>query len=141
MDALTRRYLNGQALSPAELDALSPSARAVRTLLDGTSREVAEVLYANLPPGFRDDLARVSPSAHVSGIQARLLVMHDRHDRLVPAAESRRLLAATEDRGDVRYTEVLAFEHVRPSGGGIGELLGEAARLYWHMYSIIRLAT
>ena len=58
-----------------------------------------------------------------------------------PAAESRRLLAATEERGDVRYTEVLAFEHVRPSGGGIGELLGEAARLYWHMYSIIRLAT
>ncbi len=140
IDALTRHYLKGQALTAAEIDALTPRARAVRTLLDGTSREVAEVLYGNLPPGFRDDLDRVSPSAHISRIGAKLLVLHDRHDRLVPAAESRRLLAATEDRGDVRYTEVLAFEHVRPSGGGIGALLGEAFRLYRHMYDIIRIA-
>lgn len=140
VDALTRRYLNGQVLSPADLDALSPSARAVRTLMDGTSREVAEVLYRNLPPGFRDDLAGVSPSAHVSGIQAKLLVLHDRNDRLVPAAESRRLVDSVQNRAEVRYTEVLAFEHVRPSGGGIGDLLAEAFRLYRHMYSIIRIA-
>ena len=76
----------------------------------------------------------------MDNISARLLILHDRHDRLVPAAESRRLLAATEDRGNVRYTEVLAFEHVRPSGGGIGSLLGEAFRLYRHMYDIIRIA-
>ena len=141
VDALTRRYLNGEAVSAAELDALSPPGRTVMALLDGTTREDAETLYSSLPLAFREDMATVSPSTHVSGIQAKLLVMHDRNDRLVPAAESRRLLDATKERGDVRYTEVLAFEHVRPSGGGIGELLGEAARLYWHMYSIIRLAT
>ena len=66
--------------------------------------------------------------------------MHDRNDRLVPAAESRRLLAATRERGEVRYTEVLAFEHVRPSGGGYGDLLAEAGRLFRHMYDIIRIA-
>ena len=77
----------------------------------------------------------------MNDVNAKLLIMHDRNDRLVPAAESRRLLAATEDRGDVRYTEVLAFEHVRPSGGGVWALLGEAGRLYRHMYSIIRIAT
>ena len=109
-------------------------------LLDGTTPDEAAALYAKLPGDFRADLKGISPSTHVGDIRARLLVLHDRHDRLVPAAESRRLLAAIEDRGDVRYTEVLSFEHVRPSGGGIGELLGEAARLYWHMYSIIRLA-
>ena len=141
IDALTRRYMNNQALTPAELDALSLQARTVAGLLDGTTPEDAASLYANLPSDFRRDLTAISPSSHVDNISARLLILHDRHDRLVPAAESRRLLAATEDRGDVRYTEVLAFEHVRPSGGGIGELLGEAARLYWHMYSIIRLAT
>ena len=140
VDSLTRLYLNRQALTPTELDALSPSARAVRTLLDGTSQEEAQVLYSNLPPGFREDLAGVSPSTHVDNIQARLLVLHDRHDRLVPAAESRRLLDATADRGDVRYTEVLSFEHVRPGAAGIGELLGEAFRLYRHMYDIIRIA-
>ena len=140
IDALTRRYMNNQALIPAELDALSPQARTVAGLLDGTTPEDAASLYAMLPGDFRRDLTAISPSAHVDNISARLLILHDRHDRLVPAAESRRLLAATEDRGNVRYTEVLAFEHVRPSGGGIGDLLGEAFRLYRHMYDIIRIA-
>ncbi len=139
-DALTRRYMNNQALTPAELDALSPQARTVAGLLDGTTPERASSLYAELPGDFRRDLAAISPSAHVDNIRARLLVLHDRHDRLVPAAESRRLLAATEDRGNVRYTEVLAFEHVRPSGGGVGAILSEAFRLYRHMYDIIRIA-
>ena len=140
IDALTRRYMNNQALTPAELDALSPQAKTVAGLLDGTTPEDAASLYAMLPGDFRRDLTAISPSAHVDNISARLLILHDRHDRLVPAAESRRLLAATQDRGDVRYTEVLAFEHVRPSGGGIGALLGEAFRLYRHMYDIIRIA-
>ena len=140
IDALTRRYMNNQALTPAELDALSPQARTVAGLLDGVTPEDAASLYASLPGDFRRDLTAISPSAHVDDIRARLLILHDRHDRLVPAAKSRRLLAATEERGDVRYTEVLAFEHVRPSGGGIGALLGEAFRLYRHMYDIIRIA-
>ena len=140
VDALTRRYLNNQALTPEELNALSPAATNVIRLLDGTTPSEAAALYRALPEQFRSDLAGISPSTHVDGIRARLLILHDRNDRLVPAAESRRLLAATEGRGDVRYTEVLAFEHVRPSGGGLADLLAEAGRLFRHMYSIIRIA-
>ena len=140
VDALTRRYMNNQALTPEELDALSPAATNITRLLDGTTPSEAQAIYAALPERFRSDLAGISPSFHVDDIRAKLLVMHDRNDRLVPAAESRRLLAATEGRGDVRYTEVLAFEHVRPSGGGTAELLAEAWRLFRHMYSIIRIA-
>ena len=140
VDALTRRYLNNQALTPEELNALSPAATNVTRLLDGTTPSEAAALYRALPEQFRSDLAGISPSNHVDGIRARLLILHDRNDRLVPAAESRRLLAATEGRGDVRYTEVLAFEHVRPSGGGLADLLAEAGRLFRHMYSIIRIA-
>ena len=102
--------------------------------------EEAKALVATLPPGFREDLARLSPSAHISGVQAKLLVMHDRDDPLVPAAESRRLLEATRDRGNVRYTELRAFDHSAPSGGGILTIMGQAARLYRHMYEIIRIA-
>ena len=139
-DVLTRRYLNLEQVSVGELDALSPQGKTVVQLLDGTTPERAVDLYQSLPQQFRVDLEGISPSTYVDDIRAKLLIMHDRNDRLVPAAESRRLLAATEDRGDVRYTEVLAFEHVRPSGGGLGDLLGEAARLFRHMYSIIRIA-
>ena len=140
VDTLTRHYLSNQPATAAELEALSPEGRTVARLMDGVEPQEAEALYQNLPADFREDLGRISPSAHIAGIQARLLVMHDRNDRLVPAAESRRLYAATEVRGNVHYTEVLAFDHVRPSGGGIGDLLGEALRLYRHMYNIIRIA-
>jgi len=140
IDALTRRYMNNQALTPEEVAALSPAATNVARLLDGTTPGEAQALYTALPEQFRSDLRGISPSAYVDDIRARLLILHDRNDRLVPAAESRRLLDATEGRGDVRYTEVLAFEHVRPSGGGIGDLLAEAWRLFRHMYSIIRIA-
>lgn len=138
--ALTRRYLDGQPLTAAERDALSPPARAVSRLLDGATPAEAAALYATLPAGFRADLAAISPSSHVDNLRARLLVMHDRHDRLVPAAESRRLRAAAGGQGNnVRYTEVLAFEHVRPEGGLLA-MLREGARLYRHMYDIIRIA-
>ncbi len=140
VETLTSRYLAGRPMSPAEAEALSPLGRTVMALLDGVNPKEAEALYEALPPEFRDDLAGISPSAHIADVRARLLVMHARHDRLVPAAESRRLAAAMQDRGSVRYTEVLAFDHVRPSGGGLGTLLGEAARLYRHMYGIIRIA-
>ena len=140
IDALTRRYMDNQALSPEEVNALSPQAKTVAALLDGTTPEEAAALYSELPADFRRDLASISPSSHVNNIEARLLVLHDRNDRLVPAAESRRLVDSVQDRSEVRYTEVLAFEHVRPSGGGIGDLLAEALRLYRHMYSIIRIA-
>ncbi len=140
IDALTRRYMNNQALTPEEVAALSPAATNVARLLDGTTPGEAQALYTALPEQFRSDLKGISPSAYVDDINARLLILHDRNDRLVPAAESRRLLNATEGRGDVRYTEVLAFEHVRPSGGGIWDLLAEAWRLFRHMYSIIRIA-
>ena len=127
VDALTRRYMNNQALSDAEFEGLSPQARTVARLLDGTTPDEAAALYAELPGDFRKDLKEISPSAHVGDIRARLLVLHDRHDRLVPAAESRRLLAATEDRGDVplhrgarlRARPAQRRRDWRPSGRGV----------------------
>ena len=67
--------------------------------------------------------------------------MHDRYDTLVPAAESRRMLEAMRDRVKVRFTEFVAFDHTAPGGGGPLTILGQAARLYRHMYDIIRIAS
>ena len=140
-EVLTRHYLDSQPATPAELAALSPPGRTVSRLLEGVQPQEAETLYLTLPLGFREGLAGISPSAHVGDLRARLWVMHDRYDALVPAAESRRLLEATQELGKVRYTEFLAFDHVTPSSGGVFTLLGQAARLWRHMYDIIRIAS
>ena len=98
----------------------------------------AERIYQALPTGFHQDMERISPSAHLADLKARLTIMHDRNDRLIPSVESRRLYQALESRGEVRYTEVVAFDHVRPSGGGLWQAAREGFRVYRHMYSIIR---
>lgn len=140
VDTLTRHFLNDHPATQHELAALSPSGKTVAALLDGVEPREAERLYPTLPDRFREDLARVSPSNHVEGLRARLLVMHDRYDMAVPAAESRRLVKKMRERLDVRYTEFVSFQHVRPGAGGLLTRLGQALQLYRHMYHIFRMA-
>ena len=46
------------------------------------------------------------------------------------------------DRGDVRYTELLSFDHVRPADGtGTWQLFKEGFKLYRHMYGVMRAGT
>jgi hypothetical protein len=46
------------------------------------------------------------------------------------------------DRGGVRYTELLSFDHVRPAGGtGAWQLVKEGFKLYRHMYNVMRAGT
>ena len=138
---LSRVFLEGEELDPQELAKLSDKGRVVHQLLTGTSREEAESLYLSLPSQFRDDMRSISPSSKIADLKARVMIMHDRNDRLMPSVESRRLADALESRGDFRYTELLAFEHVRPaSGGSLWLSLKEGFKLYRHMYGIIRVS-
>ena len=138
---LSRMFMEGQDVTEDELRNLPPEAERVRQLLEGTTLEEAEGLYQELPAEFRASMNYISPSAHIGDVKARIMILHDRDDRLVPSVESRRLADALEERGNFRYTEVLAFEHVRPaSGGGLWQLVKEGVKLYRHMYGIIREA-
>ena len=136
---LTKAYLSGE---PADLGTLTPAGQTVLRLLEGVPPEEAAELYGTLPRDFREAMDRISPSSYVNDIQAKVLVLHDRDDWLVPSAESRRLAAAMEDRGDVSYTELLSFDHVRPtSGTGAWRLIQEGFKLYRHMYRVMRAGT
>ena len=138
---LTRIYIDGAEATAAELASLSPRGRTAVRLLDGVTPEEAETLYSTLPSGFGENLARISPSTYIEDVQARLLVMHDREDRMVPVTESRRLLDATRDRLDVRYTELSAFDHLLPEAGGFLARLRQGLQLYMHSYHILRIAS
>ena len=131
----------GEKREPEELEKLSPGARTVARLLAGPSpAEAAELLDA-LPEDFHRKMTRISPSAYIGNLKARLMIMHDRGDTLIPVGESRRLAAGVEERGNFRYTETSIFEHVRPGGGqSWRHLATEAVKLYRHMYAIVRVA-
>ena len=138
---MTRHYLDQQPPTPIDLDTLSPAGRTAARLLNGVQPHEAEALYETLPIAFREDIASISPSTYVDDLRARLLIMHDRHDQYVPAAESRRLIEATRDQVDVRYTEFIGFDHLLPDEDGVLTRLGQAISLYLHMYSILRIAS
>ena len=137
-----RHFLRGQEMSLEQMEGLSTPAQTVRRLLEGTTVEEARELFEELPEDFREEMARVSPRQHLSNINARLLIMHDQADLLIPVAESRRLAQALGGYSDFRYTETELFEHVRPgSSGSVWQLAREASKLYRHMYGIISIAT
>ncbi len=135
-ELLTRVFVSG---GTADLNDLTPAGRNIAKLIEGVSLEAAERIFDDLPQDFLKAMERISPSRYVDDLQAKLLVLHDRDDELVPSAESRRLAAAMEERGDFRYTELLSFDHVRPtSGTGVWQLSQEGFKLYRHMYSVMR---
>ena len=139
IDLLTKKYLTGELRDgrPA-----TSAGQTVDRLLEGVSLGEAAGLYATLPEEFREAMDQISPSRYVDDIKAELLVLHARDDELVPSAESRRLSEAMADRGDVRYTELLSFDHVRPAGGtGTWQLFKEGFKLYRHMYGVMRAGT
>ena len=137
---MTHHYLDQDEPTRADQETLTPQGRIAARLLDGVRPDEARTLYEMLPTAFREDLSRISPSIYVDGLRARLLILHARDDEYVPAAESRRLLDATRDRLEVRYTEFIGFDHLLPDEDNMLTRLREAFVMYRHMYSILRIA-
>ncbi|MCH7482080.1 MAG: dienelactone hydrolase family protein [Chloroflexi bacterium] len=140
-DALEGHFSGGRTLTAAEVRDLSREAQAVHGLLSGTTLEEADALLREVPQRLLDAVDALSPSKHLDGVSARLLIMHDREDSLAPVEESRRLADAVADRGDTVYTEFSFFSHVDP-GVGVGPigLLRESLKLYRHLYAVVRIA-
>lgn len=137
----SERQLLWQALT-AGSDApasLSYEAQAVYALLTAPDLKTARGLLDRLPPDALATLRRISPSASIDRLRAKLLVMHDREDRLVPSEESRRLVNAAQSVTDVHYTEFSFFNHLDPTRPvGRVEFAREAGKLFLHIYRIMR---
>ena len=117
----------------------SSDVQLVYDILSASDLDSAHRLIERLPSESLDTLSSISPSTNIDDLHARMLVMHDRQDGLVPSEESRRLVDALQIRGDVHYTEFSFFEHLDPSSRvGYFELGREGAKLFLHIYRIMR---
>ena len=103
-----------------------------------------DALIAQLSPETMEFLETISPSSHLDGLKARMLIMHDRADKLVPSEESRRLAEALGEENDPYHTEFSFFQkaiqvHVDESEGvGLLGFVTEAFKFYLHMYNVLR---
>lgn len=126
---------------PAQLEVLSPQGKAVYGLIRGVPLEETELYIAQLPEGLQRLLEELSPSQYVEKLKARVLIMHDREDALVPSTESRRLADALTRRGNLHYTEFTLFKHMDPTRPlGLFSFAKETFKLFWHMYNVLRIA-
>ena len=141
---LAQVYKEQKQASQSEVDALSTEATAAYRLLNGVPYEEADALIAQRSPKTKDFLRRVSPSTNIDQLKARVLIMHDRADRLVPSEESRRMAEALGHLEDTYYTEFSLFQKEIRMHMGESESLSlvdfakEAWKLFLHMYNIMR---
>ena len=137
--ALSDAFIDGGAqLDEATLSSMSDESRTVHRLLSGPDADEARRLIDTLPEPSLETLRRISPSEYVEGLKARVLIMHDRADGLVPSGESRRLADALAERGDFQHTEFSLFQHLDPTKPvGPLEFAREISKLYRHMYLVL----
>lgn len=135
-------FLEGREAPPGAVEDLSPQGRTVYRLLSGVSLEEAEALLDQLPPRVLETLDIISPSRNLGRLKARVMIMHDREDSLVPSEESRRLADALRVRGNFRHTEFSFFQHMDPTRRvGFTTFLQEVVKLYLHLYGILFVAS
>ena len=141
---IVRIFQDKDETAEAEVDSLTSEGRAVYGLLKGVPLEEAEVLVTQLPSETIKFLRLISPSTHIDQLKARMLIMHDRADALVPSEESRRLADALGSDSDTYHTEFSLFQkeirvHVgETSGVGPLDYAKEAFKFFMHMYNIMR---
>ena len=152
------RTLDGVSETPWEVDELAAKV-FTNTLLVSAASDAGDAfltgadsitearrLFDALPTSFRSDVDAVSPSRYVDDWNSGtvLRIMHDRGDAVIPAGESRRLVAALQrERPDIEvsYTETDIFRHVIPDAERDWKsLLTGGWQVCRHMYHIIEVA-
>src|SRR6266542_5528558 len=113
LDEIARRKLADPGDDTRQIEqALGSEGRAVLALVLNPREDAVSGLLAQLPPGAREALSRLSPLGAVSRIHARLLIAHGTADDSIPFTESLRLAAAAGHRAHLALFRT--FHHTGP---------------------------
>lgn len=117
---------------------LSKEGLAVYRLLLGASLEEAIELLQSIPHATLQSMDEISPHNYVRYLEAPVLLMHDRNDRLIPVEESRRLADYVSGYGDITYTEYTnIFSHVSPTRSLSLQSISDILRFISHMHAVM----
>ena len=131
----------------SEYDSLTLGGKAVLTLLSNPTLPEANEAIRNLNDETYHFLSAVSPSTNMDMLKTDVLLMHDLHDKLVPAEESRRFANAVVKNGkNVYHTEFSLFQNAvqvhkdETENSGTLNFIKQAFKLYKHMYKVMSLS-
>ncbi|MBV9359066.1 MAG: hypothetical protein JO023_26455 [Chloroflexi bacterium] len=118
---------------------VSPETEAARRLLGGgVTREAARAALSELSPAAQARLQGISPVTYLSGLRARLYLMHDTSDDFIPFTQSRQLVADAPPGTLARFTEFSIFEHVIPDRSVSWQtFLPDMWVLFWHVHAVL----
>lgn len=112
---LRRDVIDGQRLTETERAGLSSTAAAVLRVFQAESLDQARALIRRLPPEAHELFRTLSPATNMDRIQARLFLMDDTGDRLIPYVQTRELADDLEGRYQ-RHSTFSIFSHVDLDG-------------------------
>lgn len=134
LKAIARRKLrNPRSATDHMIPLLGPDGRAVYRLIVNRDPGCTEDLLADLPVTVRQELLALDLARQdLSGLTAELLLIHGRHDNVIPASHSRRLASAVKP-GQAQLYLADGLNHVDMAPGLLDSIqLWRAARaLLW----------
>lgn len=139
-----RKWRDPEALIADLAAGLGTDGQAVLALLQNRDPEKVARLLAALPPALQEFMKELDPEPALSELATPVLLLHSRHDAVIPFEESVKLEAALSARGKpVRFWPLAGFDHVNPvlpplSARTLRQIyLPEFWRLYQAAYQII----
>lgn len=143
-DILSRIFISNEVTTLDEINTLSAEGMIVYKLLNGVSFDEADELIFQLSDNTKEFLRRASPSTNIDRVKARVLIMHDVYDNLVPSEESRRLADALSGDERTYHTEFSLFQNEiqlhMDDDAKISTLgyIQETIKLYMHLYNVFK---
>ena len=137
---LLRRALIGHApLSQAERGGLSTTGALVEELFQTDDPARAYALLARMPPEAHALLRLLSPATNVAQVKARVFVMDDSGDNLIPYVHSRSLADALDEETLARHSKFSVFSHVDLNKlGNPTRSVPELWALFRHTYQLFQ---
>ncbi len=144
---ILQNIMDNGTWNQSQRDSLTLSGKSALTLLSKPNVNEAKRAITNLNPKTADFLKKVSPSTNIDMLKAEVLLMHDLHDKLIPAEESMRFARdVRENGGKVYHTEFSLFQNAvqvhmnETDQAGRLNFIKQAYKLYKHMYKVMSLS-
>lgn len=117
--AIAQRKMSDPAATLDDLTAkLGPQGKAVMALMDNADPDRVPALMAALPQRIRADIAAIDLAKQdLSGLKAKLFLIHGRDDSIIPWTESA-ALARHAPQAELTLLETLAHADLKPGGWG-----------------------